>query len=181
MVASLDRRALVTTVAWGWVAALERRAGAASRGIGQRHPCVVAAIRALLRCRPGGREAHAVGGDAEGPGGGREAVVAWLAKEVGISADHLSRLACAAGLDLRRARDAWRVALAVALRLEQGSWEQAAWALGYEGASGLTALAERVLGASPRRLGREPGRWLDLAEEALTAEVARSPNESRLE
>ncbi len=98
-----------------------------------------------------------------------QGLLTWLSREVGMSSDHLSRLARKNRISLPAIWDGWRIFLAIVLRLEHGSWERAAFYLGFEGASGLTSLSYRTLGSSPRGLEREPCLGLARAKEHIFA------------
>ena len=91
----------------------------------------------------------------------------WLAEEIRISPDHLSRLAREAGVPLWSIHDAWRVGLALVLRMELGTWDGAARELGLTGGAGLTALVRRAMGCLPRDLGEDWGPGLRVAEARL--------------
>ncbi len=97
----------------------------------------------------------------------RVPVLASLAREGGISADHLTRLARAGGTTLGEVFDAWRMVLATVVWMEERSWETAARRLGFRGIPGFTALACWTLGRRLRELSEEPGVALALAEAHL--------------
>lgn len=97
--------------------------------------------------------------------GGRSGfgLLAWLAEEIRISPDHLSRLAREAEVPLWSVHDAWRLVLALVVRMELGSWDGAARELGMRGGTGLAAV-RRALGHSPKELAGDWGRGLGAAE-----------------
>jgi len=110
-----------------------------------------------------------------------QGLLAWLGREVGMSSDHLSRLARRGGVSLSAIWDGWRIVLAIILRLEYGSWERAAFHLGFKGASSLTSLSHRTLGSSPRALEREPCAGLARANKHLFSLLTDSTHVGKLE
>jgi len=153
---------LVTRIRRAWVDALERRVGLGLRARSGTHICVVSAVRRLLRQRPRRwtpmHPEVTVRGGRSGFG-----LLAWLAEEIRISPDHLSRLAREAEVPLWSVHDAWRLVLALVVRMELGSWDGAARELGMRGGTGLAAV-RRALGHSPKELAGDWGRGLGAAE-----------------
>ena len=160
----------LSAVRWAWVAARSRRVRASVLRSPDYHTCLKAAIIKIVRVQPTGEGSwvpeeatHGVCGDL--------GLIAGLAAKYSISPDHLSRLAKRQSISLRRVHDSWRMVLGVVHRMEEGSWERAAFMLGFETCSALTALAKRSIGASPRGLESSPDLGLSLAAGSLMASL----------
>lgn len=132
------------------------------RDLKEIHPCLKSALcRVILP--PEGRGDLLQPVDWIEKGAPSVALRSHLAKQTGISPNHLSRLAKSHGISLRTVFDAWRMACAVVLRLDTGTWERAALLLGFASVSGLSALARRSIGSGLRQLEGSPGCGLDRA------------------
>jgi hypothetical protein len=76
--------------------------------------------------------------------------VGWAAQRVGVSREHLSRLAYSASVDFRSFADSFASVLAVAgHKLNGAPWSDLAIRMGFRWQSGLTMLVRRGLGQTP--------------------------------
>ena len=67
--------------------------------------------------------------------------------------------------------DHWRLAVALVVRMEEGTWERTAWRLGYQGGAAVTSLILRTLGCRPTDLERRPAFGLGAVGRRLEALV----------